>query len=415
MVKKSNNACLNNNDNPSAFDSIEDYGGIYADRLMKDNIMGVGIYSCPDFQLIKANQKYLSFIQSNNKKENDNTRFIISNSIEGSQEINLESLFMNIMKTKETIYLEEIESISNDDEIHYLNGHLTPIVKDGNINKIICALYETTEQILRMKQAELKNEELREATELQDEFLLMITHELKTPLLVIATTIQAIELRCQPELSNIMIKYLNKIRQNTYRQLKLVNDILDNTRMNSGLFRLNIIRVDIIQLSRTIIESISTIAESKRIKISFHSAVKRLVIETDINLYERILLKLLCNAVKYTPPGKSVEVKIYQMEANGSKEVCIQVKDSGIGIPIDKKELIFERFTRVDKFDNRFAGGTGIGLYLVKMLVSMIDGEIKLESKEGIGSIFTLILPVKDTNINMSIMDTVIMENVNER
>lgn len=412
MVKKINTASLSNNTNLVANDSLEDYGGAYSDRLIEDNILAMGIYSCPDLRLIKASQKYLLYMQTHNKK-NDNAKITIENLTSGGQEIDLKSLLVNIIKTKETTCLKEIETII-DGEKHYWDGNLTPIIKDGSVKIIIFALYEITEQILRMKQMELNNEELKAATELQDESLLMITHELKTPLSVIETTIQAIELRCPNELSNRMIKYINKIRRNTYRQLKLVNDILDKTRMNSGLFQLNVTRVDIIRLSKTIIDAISICAENKGIKISFYSPMKNLVIETDVNLYERILLNLLSNAVKYTPPGKSIAIKIFQMETNSEQKICIQVKDSGIGIPIDKKDLIFERFGRVDKFDGGVTGGTGIGLYIVKMLVSVIDGEIELESKEGIGSMFSLMLPVKDTNISISVEDTVIAESANE-
>ncbi|HYE67058.1 MAG TPA: ATP-binding protein, partial [Anaerovoracaceae bacterium] len=92
------------------------------------------------------------------------------------------------------------------------------------------------------------------------------------------------------------------------------------------------------------------------------------------------------------------EVSIFQMLAKGIPQICIRVKDNGIGIPNDQKELIFERFGRVDRLMARHSEGTGIGLYLVKMLVSLLDGEIKLESKEGVGSTFTLVFPLIKSN-----------------
>ena len=192
------------------------------------------------------------------------------------------------------------------------------------------------------------------------------------------------------------MKYLNKIRQNTYRQLKLINNILDNTRVNAGIFKMNRTCVDIVLLTKTIVDSIAVFAERKGIGLSFSSAAGQPAIQTDVDIYERILLNLLSNAVKFTPEGKSIEVTVTRTRVKGKPQVCIQVKDSGIGIPSDQKELIFERFGRVDRLALRHSEGTGIGLHLVKMLVSLLDGEIKVESIEGVGSTFTLYFPLLD-------------------
>jgi signal transduction histidine kinase len=113
-----------------------------------------------------------------------------------------------------------------------------------------------------------------------------------------------------------------------------------------------------------------------------------------VDIYERILLNQLSNAVKYTPEGRSIEVSIYQTVLKAKRQVCIQVKDNGIGIPSDQKELIFERFRRVDRLASRHSEGSGIGLYLVKTLVALLDGEIKVDSKEGEGSTFSLYFPL---------------------
>ncbi len=152
---------------------------------------------------------------------------------------------------------------------------------------------------------------------------------------------------------------------------------------------------DIVRLTQAIIESISVFAERKGIKITFHSRMERSIVNTDVNIYERILLNLLSNAVKFTPEGKSIEVIISQVSDKKKQQVCIQVKDNGIGIPNDQKELIFERFRRVERVVARQSEGTGIGLYLVKMLVSLLDGEISVESKEGVGSTFSLVFPLE--------------------
>ncbi|HVI40379.1 MAG TPA: HAMP domain-containing sensor histidine kinase, partial [Anaerovoracaceae bacterium] len=272
---------------------------------------------------------------------------------------------------------------------------------------------DNTENMLKRKYLEEKNEELRKTIEMKDEMLLLISHELKTPLSIITSSIQTLEIVCKNELSEKVRKYLNKIKQNTYRQLKLVNNILDNTRVNAGLFRMNQASVDIVLLTKTIIESITVFAERKGINISFSSTITQSVIHTDVDIYERILLNLLSNAVKFTPEGRSIEVNIFQMLTKENHKVCIEVKDNGIGIPSDQKDLIFERFKRVDRVVVRHSEGTGIGLYLVKMLVSLLEGEIKVESKEGVGSTFSLIFPL--VKINKASMEPAIIETSNEK
>ena len=118
------------------------------------------------------------------------------------------------------------------------------------------------------------------------------------------------------------------------------------------------------------------------------------MIGTDVEKYERILLNLLSNAVKYTPEGKSIHVRVSQKVVNRKCRVYVQVKDKGFGIPADMTEVIFERFGQVDRSLSRQAEGTGIGLYLVKSLIKLLDGEILLDSKVGKGSTFTIHLPV---------------------
>lgn len=258
-----------------------------------------------------------------------------------------------------------------------------------------------------------KNKALKKTIDMKDEFLSLISHEFRTPLTIINSAIQTMEIVCKNELSEKAKKYLDKIQQNSYRQLKLINNILDNTRINTGHFKLKQRNMDIVSLTRMITESIMVFAERKNIKISFSSTMGKKVIGIDEEQYERILLNLLSNAVKFTLEEGSIDVRIYQLIALDNHKVCIEVKDNGIGIPTDKKEYIFERFGQVDSTLIRQAEGTGIGLTLVKMLVEMLSGEIKLESDEGVGSTFTVILP--DVKIMESLTEQTSMGNSNER
>ena len=385
----------------------------FSNKLLKENHMAVGLYSSPDFRLLKANEMYLEYMQDAYHVEENPVGHCLDEMIPDYAGSGMESTYRDISMTGETIYRKEQQTVSEKGEVHYWNQSINPICEDGKVKYIIIMLDDITEDMIQRKQIEEKNRELERAIEMKDEMLMLISHELKTPLSIITSSIQAVELICNNELSDRVRKYLNKIRQNTYRQLKLVNNILDNTRINAGLFRMNRTHVDIVFLTRSIIDSISVFAERKSIQIKFSTDMEQSIISTDVDMYERILLNLLSNAVKFTPDGKSIEVILFQMPSVIKPQVCVQVKDNGIGIPNDQKDLIFERFRRVEKLVSRSSEGTGIGLYLVKMLVSQMEGKIDVESKEGVGSTFTLVFPA--VSPGEASLDPIVMESHSEQ
>lgn len=234
-----------------------------------------------------------------------------------------------------------------------------------------------------------KNQILEKMIIMKDEFLSTISHEFKTPLNVINSAIQAMELLCKDELSLRAKRYIKSIRQNAFRQLRLVNNLLDITRVQAGKLKLYKRNVDIVFLTNSIVESVSLYAQQKRIKLTFVSTIDEKTIGIDEEKYERILLNLLSNAIRYTPEEKKVTVKL-SIEKD---YVRIEVKDRGVGIPDDKQLEIFERFGQADSSLTRQADGTGIGLSLVKQLVDTMGGKISVKSKVGNGSSFILLLP----------------------
>ncbi|QNU67723.1 PAS domain S-box protein [Ruminiclostridium herbifermentans] len=254
--------------------------------------------------------------------------------------------------------------------------------------------YEINKELLIESERE-KNEALQKSIEMKDEFLALISHEFKTPLTVINSAIQALELLCKEELSPKAKWFISKIRQNSYRQLRLVNNLLDITRFNSGQLKLHQTNEDIVFLTKSITDSVQLYAQQKGIKLYFSSTIKYMEIAIDEEKYERILLNLLSNAIKFTPKGKAINVNVSQKTVDKKRMVCIQIKDNGIGIPKDKVNVIFERFGQVDNSLTRQAEGTGIGLSLVKMLVESQDGIIKLDSKVGQGSSFNVFFPAR--------------------
>jgi signal transduction histidine kinase len=281
-------------------------------------------------------------------------------------------------------------------------------------NRDITELMENQQALrenqLKLLRAELeKNEALEKALEMKDEFLSLISHELRTPLNVINTAIQAIQFICKDELSDKAKGYIKMIKQNMFRQLRLVNNLLDITRANAGKVKLNKKNLDIVLLTNSIIHSVHTYASQKGIKITSLSSFKKKVIGIDDEKYERILLNLLSNAIKFTPEGKSIIVKMRTIKSN----VCIEVIDKGIGIPEDKIDVIFEKFGQVDSLLSRQAEGAGIGLSLVKKFVEALGGSISVKSKVGKGSTFTILLP--DAKVIEENTDKPMMELLDNR
>ncbi len=231
--------------------------------------------------------------------------------------------------------------------------------------------------------------QLVESERMKDEFLSIISHEFKTPITVILSIIQAMELICKDEMSDKLKSYIKQIRQNSFRQLRLVNNLLDVTRANAGKIVLNIKNHNLVLHTRLIIDSVQEFARQKGINLIYKAQKDVIITGIDDEKYERILLNLLSNAIKFTPKGKSVTVDLAVKE----ERICLSVIDEGIGIPDRMKDIIFERFGQVDSSLSRQAEGSGIGLSLVKMLVEMMNGKVSLSSTEGRGSIFTVLIP----------------------
>lgn len=280
------------------------------------------------------------------------------------------------------------------DSLHILEINVTPIFNnDKVVTSIVVTHRDITEKI--MQQGHLlevereKSEAMEKAIEIKDEFLSVISHEFRTPLSVISTAVQAINLLCANDLTDRLKRYINIIRQNTFRQLRLVNNLLDITRADAGRIKIYKTNRDIVFLTRSIVDSVHTYAFQKGVRLTFASRVGEKIIGIDEEKYERILLNLLSNAIKFTPAGNFIEVKLRQVK----KDIYIEVKDKGIGIPEDKIDLIFERFGQVDSSLSRQAEGAGIGLSLVKRLIEALGGSISVKSKIGKGSTFTIKLP----------------------
>ncbi|MBL4930386.1 PocR ligand-binding domain-containing protein [Clostridium paridis] len=268
----------------------------------------------------------------------------------------------------------------------------TSVIKFDENEDIITTIRDITDR----KLAELASQkEAYELENLRTEFFGNISHELKTPLNIIFGVTQIVEMEMQNKDKPIdREKVLNNLKiekQNCFRLLRLINNLIDSTKLDSGYFELNMVNCNIINVVEEITLSVAEYINSNNISLTFDTDVEEKIIACDLDKIERIILNLLSNAVKFTPAGGDIFVNIL----DGKEYITITVEDTGIGIPPQKLNIIFDRFRQVDKSFARNHEGSGIGLSLVKSLVEMHGGDIDVESKYGIGTKFIIKIPIK--------------------
>jgi len=298
-----------------------------------------------------------------------------------------------------TIHLKVNGSPVYDEKGNFQMGIL---VYDDITNEVENVKMQKKQQEALLASEIEKNEILEESLKYKDEFIYLITHEFKTPLTVIYSSLQTLEALYKDQIPEKARKYLNTIKQNTNRQLRLVKNLLDISRLTSGNIKLNVGTFDIVYLVHSIVESVQDFVKKKGISLTFSTTFNYKKILIDEEKVERIILNLLSNAIKFTPKGKSIYVKLDTIKYRNKNMISISVQDEGIGIPKDKQKYIFTRFGQVNNSLSRPAEGTGIGLHLVKLLVLELGGHIILESEEGRGSTFIVLLPVNNKKLKKS-------------
>lgn len=245
-----------------------------------------------------------------------------------------------------------------------------------------------------IEQNNLLLREVQEYDKLKTEFFSNISHEFKTPLSVILGTIQLLNLLVGKNQDSIFIKlnkYLSIIKQNCYRLIRLVDNLIDITKIDSNYYDIKLQNKNIVDIVEDIVLSITEYVENKGLQIEFIKDENEIVCACDPDKIERIMLNLISNAIKFTPVDGKITVKIKR----NKRYVQISVIDTGIGVPSDKLNFIFERFRQIDKSLTRNCEGSGIGLSLVKSLTEMHDGSVSIKSKLGEGSKFVINIPIR--------------------
>lgn len=238
-------------------------------------------------------------------------------------------------------------------------------------------------------------EESNKYNNLKTQLFSTVSHELKTPINIIYSSLQLLDSFNNGDpfipMSGTFSKYSNIMKQNCYRLIRLINNLIDMNKIEVGFFSLNLKNNDIVKVIEDIALSVVEYASLKNINLIFDTEIEEKVVAFDSEKLERIILNLLSNSIKFTKSGGNIYVNIY----DENEHILISVKDTGIGIPEDMLEKIFDTFTQVDASFRRNAEGSGIGLSLVKSLVELHEGTITAQSKFGSGSEFIIKLPMK--------------------
>ena len=318
----------------------------------------------------KEFEKVFKILTKSNILDSDITELIINNWINKKFKENKFNEFVEEIKNKgekKLQYTSDVDGKNTVVNIYYLNEYFILIFN------MDCDL---------------------EDNKLKLDFFVNISHELRTPVNLISSTIQLIKLNLKnlsKEDENIISKYIDIMESNSMRLIRLINNLIDSTKIDSGFVKFTPINADIIKFVEDVCDSVVDYVDFNKMNLIFDTDREEEIVLFDPDIIERILLNLLSNAVKFNKVDGTIYVNLYTKD----DEIRITVRDEGIGIPKEKLSSIFKRFEQLKTKNKIEKQGSGIGLYLVKSLVTLHGGNIKVESKVNEGSKFIITIPKK--------------------
>ncbi len=296
--------------------------------------------------------------------------------------------FQNLQRAREQGRYESVGLRKRKDgTIFYADVVFTPIYDDKNTLK---GFAKITRDISDQKKAQedmmntLRRE--KELNELKSRFVTIASHEFKTPLSVILSSVSLIEKYPDADQQDKRLKHVHRIKSNVNNLKQILNDFLSLEKLEGGIIQNCPTETDLVHLTREAIQDMeNSLKEDQYIQL--HTEGTPRLIPVDIQLLRNILNNLLSNAIKYSPGATIVDCTLSYQPAT----VDIQVRDRGIGIPPEEQQHLFERFFRATNTTG--VSGTGLGLSIVKRYLDLLGGQIRLSSIFGEGSTFTVTLP----------------------
>jgi len=290
-----------------------------------------------------------------------------------------------------------------DNSMVYVLVKGQPILDEtGKLLSFLGTVLDITSRKQSEEQLRQTNEQLARTTRLKDEFLANMSHELRTPLNAILGMTEGLQDRVFGTINERQIKALQTIERSGSHLLELINDILDIAKIESGQLELDCTPTAVISLCQSSLAFVSQQALKKRIQIEIKLPPNLPNLSVDGRRIRQVLINLVNNAVKFTPEGGRITLKVSHQQTPADPESAdsspqnflrIAVIDTGIGIAPEDINKLFQPFIQIDSALNRQYQGTGLGLALVKRIVELHGGQVGLTSEVGIGSCFTIDLP----------------------
>lgn len=265
----------------------------------------------------------------------------------------------------------------------------------GLISIIFVLIFYIRYKIKYQKELLCVINESNEVNRLKSYFISNITHELITPITVITSVMQLTKSNKHDEDFILKENSVKIIDDNCNRLLRLINNIIDIDKYTYGNMTLNLEKVNIVELSESVVTSILPYVKARNLEIIFDTTEEEIMMNIDCNKIERVLLNLLSNAIKFSNKGGTIRVNLIKND----DILRIEVEDNGIGIKEDNLHKIFDKFVQLDSTMTRKNEGSGIGLSIVKSFVELHNGNISVESKINEGTIFTVDLPIVNEEI----------------
>jgi two-component system phosphate regulon sensor histidine kinase PhoR len=275
--------------------------------------------------------------------------------------------------------LDDIKTIINNIRKNKYNSE-----EEIQLGSNLLSLQKAIKKMFKKEKTDI--EYLQRLQKVRSQFLANVSHELRTPIFNIQGYIETL-LNGAVNDKNVNVHFLEKANQNTISLSNLLNDLIDISMIESGEMRMSYRYFKINELIRQVVQENKKVAEDKNLELNFIPARDNLDVFGDKEKLKQVLVNLIHNAIKYTEKGK---VEILVEEEN--KHAKVIVRDTGIGIPENYLDRIFERFFRIDKARSRSLGGTGLGLAIVKHIIEAHNSKVTVTSKEGEGSEFSFLL-----------------------
>ncbi len=310
----------------------------------------------------------------------DDEKEVIGQSILGVLDIRKNYSIRDLVENEQAQNEVILDGLTDDTII---SASFSPIQREsGFVSGLVCVLHDITDQV--------QEEEERK------QFVSNVSHELRTPLTSVQSYVEALSDGAinDPELSP---RFLKVVEDETERMIRMINDLLSLSRMDSGTTKLDLEYVNIGELFNYILNRFDMIiknetaddSDQKKYTIDRHITNKSLWVEIDPDKFTQVIDNIMNNAVKYSPDGGVITARL----TDTHNHVILSITDQGLGIPRKDLRHVFDRFFRVDKARSRKQGGTGLGLAISKEVINLLGGQIWVNSTEGKGSTFYIALP----------------------